>query len=444
MTRKLNRRDLLRGSLNGSIVAVALPFLDIFLNDNGTALADTGRALPPCFGTWFQHLGFNPGRWIPDQVGSGYENNVELKVFDPFRNRINIISGTKYFMDGRPLETHKTGVQIATTGAIFEGADVPPSLDSTIADTIGARTRFRSLEVALNGRTQSASQRSSSAVNPSETSPAALYQRIFGPGFVDPNAAEFTPDPTVMARRSVLSLVADDRIKLMRDVGAADRARLDEYFTSIRQIEQQLEIELHRPAPLETCVIAPEPAEELPELPGLTAEAAENNCSLFASLLGHALACDQTRVFNVFAGTLMMRLPGGVRDWHSLTHEEPIDDMLGVQKDVTWFIDWANRIFVEFLSILEGISEGEGSVLDRLVILWQTDHGYARTHTMENLPIMTVGNAGGRLRTGIHIAAPGDPTTRVGLTIQQAFGVPVSKWGTLSNETDRTINEIII
>jgi hypothetical protein len=422
------------------MIGVALPFLNLFLNENGTALADSGRALPPCFGTWFQHLGFNPGRWIPDTVGPDYSNNIELKVFDPFRDRMNIISGSKYFMDGRPLETHTTGVQIAATGTIFEGTDSPASLDMNIADTIGTGTRFRSIEVAFNGRAQSASQRSGSSLNPSEISPAALYQRIFGPGFVDPNSAEFQPDPAVMARRSVLSLVADDRRSLMQQAGSADRARLDEYFTSVRQIEQQLEIELKEPAPLASCV---QPTEQAEENPGLTAEAAEKNCQLFASLLGHALACDQTRVFNVFVGTLMMRLPGGVRDWHSLTHEEPIDESLGVQRDVTWFIDWANRSFAEFLTVLEGIPEGDGSVLDRLVILWQTDHGYARTHTMDNVPIITVGTAGGRIKTGIHVSSPGEPATRAGLTIQQALGVPISKWGVLSNETNRTIDEII-
>ena len=87
--------------------------------------------------------------------------------------------------------------------------------------------------------------------------------------------------------------------------------------------------------------------------------------------------------------------------------------------------------------------EGAGSVLDRTVIVWQTDHGYARTHTMDNLPILTVGSAGGRLRTGLHVSAPGDPATRVGLTLQQALGVPIQTWGALSNETSKTMTDIL-
>ena len=92
---------------------------------------------------------------------------------------------------------------------------------------------------------------------------------------------------------------------------------------------------------------------------------------------------------------------------------------------------------------LDGKKEGPGSVLDRTVILWQTDHGIARSHTMDNLPIITVGSAGGRIKTGAHINTPGDPSARVGLTLQQALGVPVSSWGALSNATSKTMTEIL-
>lgn len=440
MSIKFDRRTLLRGSLNGAAVAVALPFLDCFLDENGTAMAATGEQLPVCFGTWFQNLGFNPGRWMPETLGANYEHNVELKVFDAFRDRMNIISGTKYYMDGKPLETHTSGVEIATTGGLTIGLDSPPSIDSIIADHIGSKTRFRSIEVALNGGRSSVSKRNGSTRNPSEASPAALYERLFGAGFVDPNSAKFKPDPAVMARKSVLSAVSEQRAALARQVGAADRARLDDYYTSVRQIEQQLEIELQEPAPLAACSIPKLPEEAVP---GMTPEAAERNANLFGSLLAQAIACDQTRVFNVFVGTLGMRLPGGVREWHSLTHEEPIDPVLGYQKDVTWFITWANNVFAEFLTQLDNKREGAGTVLDRMAILWQTDHGYARTHTMEDLPILTVGSGGGRLRTGLHVSATGDPATRVGLTMQQALGVPVNKWGSLSNETSKTLTDII-
>ena len=439
MSRQFTRRTVLRGVLGGTAVSVALPFLDCFLNEHGTALA-SGAPLPAVFGSWFQNLSLNPGRWRPDRVGMGFQNNVELKVLDPFRTRMNVISGTKYFLDGRPLETHVSGVQIATMGSIPFGATSDPSLDTFIAESIGARTRFRSVEIALSGGRQSLSRGKGGVINPSEPSPAALYGRLFGADFRDPNAAQFTPDPHDMARRSVLSALTDERRQIMTRVGAADRARLDAYFTSVRQIEQQLDIALTAPAPIESC--------RKPELspqdePGKTVGAVEKNNKLFGELVAHAIACDQTRVFNVNFGTQGLRTPGGVRDWHSLTHEEPIDPQLGYQKDVTWFINFATGTFAQFMHELDGYREGAGSVLDRSVVLWQTDHGYARTHTMDDLPILTIGGAAGRLKTGLHVVATGDPSTRVGLTVQQAMGVPINSWGRLSNKTSKPLTELL-
>jgi Protein of unknown function (DUF1552) len=439
MNPRLTRRSMLRGMLGGTAVSVALPFLDCFLNEQGTAQA-SGAPLPPVFGSWFQNLSLNPGRWKPDRIGAGFQNNVELKVLDPFRERMNVISGTKYFLDGRPLETHVSGVQIATMGSLPFGTTSDPSLDTFIAEVIGPRTRFRSVDIALSGGRQSLSRGKGGAINPSEPSPAALYARLFGADFRDPNAANFTPDPHDMARRSVLSALTDERRQMMTRVGAADRARLDAYFTSVRQVEQQLDIALTAPAPIESCR-KPELAPQ--DEPGKTVGAVEKNNKLFAQLMAHAIACDQTRVFNVNFGTQGLRTPGGVRDWHSLTHEEPIDPQLGYQKDVTWFINFATGTFAQFLHELDSYREGGGSVLDRAVVLWQTDHGYARTHTMDDLPILTIGGGAGRLKTGMHVVATGDPTSRVGLTVQQALGVSINSWGRLSNKTSKPLTELL-
>lgn len=438
--KKLSRRTVLRGAMNGMVVSVGLPFLDCFLNENGTAMAATNEPLPVVFGTWFQHLGLTPGRWIPQQVGPNYENNIELKMFDKFRDRINIISGMQYFLDGRPVETHTTGAQVATMGAIPLGNDSPASIDSIIADAIGTRTRFRSIEVALNGGRSSYSKRKGAASNPSEPSPAALYTRIFGPEFKDPNAAEFTPDAAIMAKRSVLSYVSDQRKSFMNSVGAADRARLDDYFTSLRQVEQKLSIELQKPAPLASCSVP----RAIPESDiGDLVDQAQRSNKLFSDLLAHALACGQTRVINVMMGSQGLRKEGSINSWHSFTHFEPVNQQLGYQPETTWFVNWANNAFVDFLTTLDSVREGPGTLLDRMLILWQTDHGYARTHTMDNVPIMTAGRAGGRIKTGIHYSGIGDPTTRVGLTVQQALGVPTDRWGALSNNTSKPISEIL-
>ena len=97
------------------------------------------------------------------------------------------------------------------------------------------------------------SLRDVSSVNPAEPSALGFYTRIFGPGFSDPNATDFSPDPNVLVRKSALSIVTEDRKRLERQLGQSDRARLDQYFTALRQLEQQLELQLQQPPPLQAC-----------------------------------------------------------------------------------------------------------------------------------------------------------------------------------------------
>jgi hypothetical protein len=441
MTVNMGRRNFLKGTFYGSAVTVGLPILDCFLNTNGTAFAATGQQLPSIFGSWFQYLGMNPGRWVPEKVGTEYVNNIELAMFERWKPRINLVSGANYYLDGRPVETHRTGVQIATLGGIPTGRESGASLDSDIADVIGTSTRFRSIDVTGTGGRLSVSKRAGAAYNPAEASPEALYRRIFGPEFQDPNSAEFIPSTKILAKQSVLSQVKEQRQQVMRAVGAADRARLDEYFTSLRQLEQQIAMQTEKPAPLPACAVLDELGEEA--APSAEVTAVERNVDLFGTLIAHALACGQTRVFNFAMNTQGCHKAGSTNGWHAYTHEEPIDEVLGYQREVTWFILWANNLFANFIDKLEKMPEGNGSVLDRTLILWQTDHGYARTHTMDNVSIMTVGNAGGRFRTGRHIAFSGDPASRVGLTVQQGFGVPISNWGTLSNAATKPVTDML-
>src|SRR5580704_18300078 len=249
LTSKLSRRRVLRGMIGGAAVTVGLPFLDCLLDTNGTALAGTGAPLPVCFGTWFYGCGFNPGRWEPRTVGPNYEFGVELEALTPYKNKINVYSQMTALLDGRPPGAHTVGPAVIVQGTTPPTLEHPmnpePSIDVLIGDVIGSRTRFRSLEVSCTGRPESShSKRRGYATNPSEISPLALYIRIFGSEFKDPNAADFKPDPVLMARRSVLSAVAEQAKGLERELGAADRAHLDEYFTSLRELEQQLDVQL--------------------------------------------------------------------------------------------------------------------------------------------------------------------------------------------------------
>lgn len=443
-TQNVTRRRLLRGTMGGAAVTVGLPFLNCFLNSNGTALAN-GQALPVCFGNYSRGLGFPPGFWEPKVAGPGYEMTEHMAALKPMQKKINVLSGMKAFLDGKPLGPHGSGPQVIHGGAPVNSlVGGLASFDNTIADVISKTTRFRSIEMSCDGNAFSISRRSASVVNPAETSPTALYTRLFGPEFVDPNAADFTPDRATMIRKSALSAVAEQRQSFFAGLGAEDRARADEYFTSLRELENQLAISLQKPAPLEACT---KPESVDPAIKGsLLITDAQATHKLFAKLVAHALACGQTNVFNLsFDGSLSnLRKAGDSMTYHQYTHEEAVDATLGYQKQVMWFAQQSIAAFGEFLATLDSIKEGDKTLLDRCAVFCSTDHGYARMHGLENIQLMIAGSAGGRLKTGVHVKANGDSVTRAGLTLQQIMGVPISQWGQGANQTAKTITDIVV
>ena len=439
---KFTRRSLLRGAMNGAAVAMGLPVLESLLNDNGTAFAD-GTDLPPCFGSWFFGLGLTPGRWEPELVGSYYELPEHIAVLQPIREKLNIFSGLQIFLDGKVNQNHVSGAQGQMTGLVTKSAaDYDESFDAIIDRTFGSNTRFRTLEVACDGNSSSGwTARGQNGKTPCQVSPLELYRRIYGEGFTDPNKTDFSPDPAVMVRHSVLSAVKEQRQKLMNSVSSNDRSRLEEYFTSLRDVEQKLAYELERPAPLPACSVPTIDDQEI----GTMIAQVQNTHKQFATLLSHALACGQTRIFHVTLGNAFstLRLPGEPSAYHALTHEEPIDPVLGYQPKCKILGEQCMGFFVELLQAMDSIHEGEGTLLDRSVVYAFTDHGEARLHSMKNLPVFTAGGAGGRLKTGLHVAAEGDAATRVGFTIQRALGVVSNKWGTESNEVSAPYSEVL-
>lgn len=444
MTPKIDRRRFLRGALAGAAVTVGIPLLDVFLNDNATALA-SGAPLPRRFGTWFWGCGMNPPRWDPATAGPDWELTPELEPVAPIRDHLSILSGFSVILAGESNQVHRTGaIGALTGGAPSKPTDIPgPTLDILISDQIGDATRFRSLEMAATAEPKHTySRRSESVVNPSEPSALGLYTRVFGEGFRDPNAAEFTPDPRVMLRQSVLSVVTDDRKRLEASLGNADRARLDEYFTALRQLERQLEIQLQKPPPLEACSVpgAPEETEE-----SMDVDVVDQNHERMAEVLALALACDQTRVFNMVYsnGASGLHMKGSKDTHHTLTHEEPRDLELGYQPKATAFVKRSMAAWAHFVQTIANVKEGDGTLLDNSLIMAFSETSDANSHSVTGLPFMIAGRAGGKVKPGTHVRGVGESASRVGLTMQQVMGVNVARWGQRTNEASQPISEIL-
>ncbi|MBM4246812.1 MAG: DUF1552 domain-containing protein [Deltaproteobacteria bacterium] len=444
MTRAISRRTFLRGTVGGAAISVGLPLLDCFLTGNGDALAD-GGALPVRFGTWFWGCGMNPDRWIPAVEGPDYELSPELQALAPVKQHVNVISGLNTILDGRANYPHSTGILANITGTVSgtEGGVSAPSVDVLISREIGKTTRFRSIEMAATGRpTQTYSIESEAVRNASAVSPLELYSRIFGAGFADPNAGSFVPDPRLVLRRSALSAIKDDVARLESRLGSHDRQRLDQYLTAIRQLELQLDVSLSGPPDLDACRKPPAPrGEDL----GTDLPQTQATHEMMTELLVFALLCDQTRVFNMlFSWSLSeLRLPGAEINHHQLTHDEGVDQDLGYQPRATEFALASMDALAGFVARLAAEPEGAGSLLDSCLVMAHSDSSFAKSHDVNKIPFLTAGRAGGRIRTGLHVALPGEPASRMGLTMQQVMGLQVGDWGTGSMQVNRPIDAIL-
>jgi len=443
---KIDRRFLLRGTCQGALAVMGMPFLDCFLDSKGKALAATGRPLPTRFNTFFFGLGLTKQLWIPKSGGKDYEMTGQLKPLEPYRAKLNVFSGLRVPLDSKPNGQHWSGLAAAITGiAPFKGGEFESkTLDQQVAEVIGKGVRFRSVAASASGDPkQSYSSLGGTNLLPSEPTPLSLYTRLFGPGFQDPTKGDWKPDPRIMVQKSVLSAVTEDRKRVMKNLGASDRARMDQYFTSVRQTELQMEAELQRPN-IAAKVTIPEPPSG-----SLAVSSASPNLRVITPLMARlgaiAMATDQTRVFNLSVSNPQnaMFMPGDPLGFHQSTHEEPVDPKLGYQPRVHEYNVASMELYAAFLKELDAIQEGDGTLLDHSLVLAFTDQAYARIHSVDGLPILVAGGASGRLKTGYHVAGDNSPVSRVALTLQKALGVAVDTWGKESLQVKSPYAELL-
>ena len=442
----LNRRRVLRGILNGGAVTVGLPLLDCFLNGNGTALAD-GKPMPVRFGTWFWGCGMNKAIFVPKKTGANFELPEEVESLKPVRQYINMYTGFDVYKDANPPLCHTSGWIALRSGSMpATRIDRPgETIDVTVANKIGRTTRFRSLSATATGdiRDSFNYENVNTPVTP-EWSPIQFYTRVFGPDFQDPNAPSFTPNRVTMVRKSVLSGVLDSTAQLSKTVGAADKVRLDQYFTGLRELEHQLDAQLTKPDPIASCVAPKGPGEVVTA--NLDAALVGKRHNMMTDIFVMAVACDQTRVINMtYANSFPATArPGYDKPHHSATHEEPVDEALGYQPNVSWYTRRSMESWSYFVQAFTKIKEGDGTLLDNMLLFANSDQSFAKVHGMDGIPMFTAGRAGGKMKGGVHVAGATTPGARVGYTIQKVLGIDIDSWGTQSNTTSKEIGEVLV
>lgn len=427
--RGITRRSLLKGLLGGATVTLGLPALEVFMNNHGTALAEDGPAasgFPRRFGLFFWGNGMLPDRWVPTGLGAGWQPSEQLQPLAHLRDLITVVTGTKLGVpNSRPHFAGLAGILSGAPVVDAYGQDTfaLPSIDQVIARGFGDVTRFGSLEfgaapmagVSFNGP---------NSRNPPESSPARLFQRVFGGGFQLPGAEPIV-DPKLALRRSILDAVAGDIARVQAVVGQNDRQRLQQHLDGVRSIERRLARLEEDPPNLAACALPTEPLADYPDIEGRP-QLQEKN-TILAEIIAMAMACDQTRVFsNTFSypvtNILFRGAPAG---HHQLTHDEP-DPQPMVHQIVLQCIE-AYAMQVE---ALRNVQEGAGTLLDSCAVLGTSDISLGKTHALDEFPVLIAGSCGGRLKQGIHYRSPGaENTSKAMLSIIRATGVNATSYG---------------
>jgi hypothetical protein len=440
--KELTRRTVLRGLLAGSAVTIGLPTLDLFLGRNGSALAEEGAGgsgFPRRFGLFFWGNGNIPERWVPEGDGADWIASEQLTPLEHLRDVITVVTGMR-------LGVPNTAPHFAGAAGILSGTPLQDaygdntfaaaSVDQIIAAKLGESTRFRSLEFGAE-HGGGLSYNGPNSVNPPEGSPFAFFERIFGGSFQLPGEGPIV-DPTLALRRSVLDAVMDDISGLNAIVGAADKQRLEQHFDSIRLLEKRLAALEKDPPNLASCAMPPTPDESYPDIEGRPQLSAKNKA--FCDTVALALACDQARVFsNFFTYPVSNNLfPDAPKGHHQLTHDEP-----GDQPEVHKIVLHCMDALAYQIEALKAIPEGDGTLLDHMVLLGTSDVSLGKTHSLDEFPFIFAGGCDGKLKTGIHYRSVGaENASKAVLSLIRAAGADVATFGSEAGEAKEGLGAI--
>jgi hypothetical protein len=411
--RALPRRTLLKGMG----VSLALPWLDAMQ----PALA--AEAPPPMrFIGVLTYLGFHAPYLFPAESGPDYKPTRYLEVLEPHRSDFTIISGLNH-PEVRDLhESDKS---------FFTGAPHPLSptfrntisLDQLAAERIGRTSRYPSLNFSTMAGRSCSYSRNGVAI-PAETSASKAYTKLF----IDGTPAEVAAEVNRLKQgRSILDRVADRADRLRRDVGAADRDKLDQYFESVRDLETRM-VRMEDFARLPKPKLDGEPIQD----PGPGEDT--TRLGLMLDLARFAVQTDLTRIVTLYwmQTSKTPSAPGESFANHDLSHhgQDPgkIEKLAVIERDL--LAEWGR-----FLGGLKEAREGDGRLLDRTMALMGASLGNASSHDATNLPILV---AGGRFRHGSHLAHdPKNPPPLCNLWVQMLheLGVEVPRFASSTSET---------
>ncbi len=428
--RPVSRRAVLRGM--GA--AVALPWLDAMAPAFGASRAERPRRLA------FLYIpnGKNMADWTPKAEGSDFELPMILKPLQPLKQDLLVLTGLtadKARPNGDGAGDHARALGAWLTGAQprkTDGTDIRAgvSADQAAAALVGDKTRLGSLEIgcesgAMAGNCDSGyscvysstmSWRSATQPLPKDVSPKSVFDRLFAGG---------SSEDRVRARaqrKSILDAVREDTKDLNGKIGRQDRQKLDEYLSSIRDIEERMDRAAKLP-PVQPPGGAARPA-------GMPATM-EEQIRLMGDLMVLAFQADVTRICTFVILNEGSNKPypfiGVPEGHHDLSHHG--NDSAKKAK-IAKINEFHTTQLAYILGRLKAIPEGDGTLLDQCMVAYGSGNSDGNRHNHDDLPILVAGKGGGTIKTGRHLRFPKDtPLNNLWLALLQRMDAKMDRLG---------------
>ena len=423
----LPRRTVLRGL--GA--AVALPLLDAMVPavtaESKTAARPTRR-----FGVVYVPNGMAMEHWTPATEGPGFDFTPVLHPLERFRDQVTVVSGLR----GYWTPAHAGASTTFLTGAAGVAGETAPvagiSMDQLLAREYGQHTEVASLQLAIDSRanagqcsgghscvyTNTICWRSRTTPLPMENNPRVVFEQMFGDsGSTDPKVRR----ARMRRDQSILDSVSEKVGELRREVGPADSLKIDEYLDGVRDIERRIQR-----AEEQDDVEIPEVAQ--PE--GIPATFADHVRLMFdLQLLAHQI--DLTRVTTFMLGREVSSRTYteiGVPDaHHPLSHHEYKPDKIALMAKINAY---HTSLFGEYVEKLRTTPDGEGSLLDNMLMMYGCGMSDSNSHSPLDLPVLLLGGCGGQLAGGRHLSYADDPLMpNLLVTLMEKLDVPIDQLG---------------
>ena len=396
----LNRRHFLRSAG----VSMALPMLGAMT----PAFAKGKEGKPPRRMVAIQvNQGIMPQFFFPKKAGKDYETTPYLKRLADHRDHMTLFSGTSFpGVDGGHAadKCFLTCTPHPGRGGFRNGI----SLDQLAAESVGNETRFASLSLSV-GENRTLSFTRSGAPIPSERSPKKLYQQLFIQG--KPEQIE-EKVAAIRKGRSLLDFVGEQSKRLSLDLAKADQDRIDQYFTSVRELERRMQAS-------EEWEYRPKPKVDVPAPNDIQDRMAfVNQSGLMFDMIKLALQTDSTRIVSFFIDTVVI---------HNLTHHGGRDQQIA---ELRQHEEGQFNVFNRFLHSLREPDENGQSLLDSSMVLYGTCMGSANSHSNYNLPALL---AGGGFKHGQHLAFDTKhnyPLSNLYVSMLQRLGIEADSFAT--------------